>query len=88
MKVKVENSIRAKSRRLWTACAAEKLIVDTRASESTYADAVLRSRRTFHLLKTWTIPSRQNGILFYLAVDDRKFSVLGDTGIHAHVRMP
>jgi uncharacterized membrane protein len=29
--------------------------------------------------------AERNGILFYLAVDSRKFAVIGDTGIHARV---
>jgi uncharacterized membrane protein len=43
-----------------------------------------RSQELFHLLKMDNT-KQANGILFYLAVDDRKFAVLGDTGIHAHV---
>jgi uncharacterized membrane protein len=43
-----------------------------------------RAQELFHLLKMDNT-KQANGILFYLAVDDRKFSVLGDTGIHAHV---
>ena len=29
--------------------------------------------------------SLRNGVLFYLAMDDRKFAILGDAGIHAAV---
>ncbi|BAO55802.1 TPM domain-containing protein [Nonlabens marinus] len=43
-----------------------------------------RAQELFHLLKMDNT-KQANGILFYLAVDDRKFSVLGDKGIHAHV---
>jgi uncharacterized membrane protein len=27
----------------------------------------------------------RNGVLFYLAIDDRKFAILGDAGIHSRV---
>lgn len=47
-------------------------------------DVYLRAQEIFHSLKMDNT-KLANGILFYLAVDDRKFAVLGDTGIHAKV---
>ena len=43
-----------------------------------------RARELFHKLKMDNTKDA-NGILFYLAVDDRKFAVLGDSGINAVV---
>jgi len=50
--------------------------------ESTCAgNAYDRAQELFHLLKMDN--TRQaNGVLFYLAVDNRKFAVLGDRGIN------
>jgi len=38
----------------------------------------------FHLLKMDNT-KEENGILFYVAVDDKKFALIGDKGIHARV---
>ncbi|WP_194850086.1 TPM domain-containing protein [Nonlabens antarcticus] len=47
-------------------------------------DVYDRAQEIFHLLKMDNT-KQANGVLFYLAIDARKFAVLGDTGIHAHV---
>lgn len=44
-------------------------------------DPVLRAKEVFKKLKMHKTKLR-NGILFYLATDDRKFAVVGDQGIH------
>lgn len=45
------------------------------------SDVYDRARELFHELKMDNTKDA-NGILFYLAVDDRKFAVLGDHGIN------
>lgn len=47
-------------------------------------DAYERAQELFHLLKMDNT-KQANGVLFYLALDDRKFAVLGDSGINAVV---
>jgi len=47
-------------------------------------DAYLRAQEIFHLLKMDNT-KEENGILFYIAVTDRKFAIIGDKGIHKHV---
>ena len=44
-------------------------------------NAYTRAQELFHQLKMDNTKD-ENGILFYLAVDDRKFAVLGDSGIN------
>ena len=44
-------------------------------------NAYARAQELFHQLKMDNTKDA-NGILFYLAVDDRKFAVLGDSGIN------
>jgi len=39
-----------------------------------------RAREVFYFLKM-DETTQQNGVLFYVAVDDKKFSILGDKGI-------
>lgn len=48
------------------------------------ADAVERATRIFHKLGMHKTELR-NGVMFYLAVRDKKFAVIGDEGIHKHV---
>ena len=43
-------------------------------------DALDRAKEVFYFLKM-DETSAQNGVLFYVAVDDHQFSVLGDSGI-------
>ena len=43
-----------------------------------------RAREVFYFLKM-DETKQQNGILFYVAVDDKKFSILGDEGIDSAV---
>lgn len=47
-------------------------------------DAYQRAQEMFHLLKMDNT-KEENGILFYIAVTDRKFAIIGDRGIHNHV---
>ncbi len=47
-------------------------------------DVLNKALKTFHKLKMNKTELR-NGVLFYLAVNDRKFAVLGDEGIHEKV---
>jgi uncharacterized membrane protein len=44
-------------------------------------DVYQRAQQLFHLLKMDNT-KLENGILIYVAVEDRKFAVLGDRGIH------
>ena len=48
--------------------------------KSTDKDPLERAKEVFHFLKMDETEKR-NGVLFYLAVDDKQFSVLGDIGI-------
>ncbi len=43
-----------------------------------------RAKEVFHYLKM-DETKHQNGVLFYVAVDDKKFSVIGDCGINKAV---
>lgn len=43
-------------------------------------DPLDRAKEVFHFLKMDETEKR-NGVLFYLAVDDKQFSILGDIGI-------
>jgi uncharacterized membrane protein len=47
-------------------------------------NAYERAQELFHLLKMDNT-KEENGILLYLAVDSRKFAVIGDRGIHLKV---
>ncbi len=49
--------------------------------KSTEKDAIERAKEVFYFLKM-DETKQQNGILFYVAIDDKKFSVLGDKGIN------
>ena len=44
-------------------------------------DPLERAKEIFHFLKM-DETEKHNGVLFYLAVDDKKFSILGDRGIN------
>lgn len=48
---------------------------------ATEKDALERAKEVFYFLKM-DETTQQNGILFYVAVDDHKFSVIGDKGIN------
>ncbi len=48
--------------------------------KSTEKDTLERAKEVFHFLKM-DETKQQNGVLFYVAVDDKKFSIIGDTGI-------
>lgn len=47
-------------------------------------DAMARAQEVFHLLKMDNTALR-NGVLFYIAVDSHKFTILGDQGINERV---
>ena len=47
-------------------------------------DVLERAKEVFGLLKMHAT-AEQNGVLFYLAYEDRKFAVLGDKGIYEKV---
>lgn len=47
----------------------------------TEKDPLERAKEVFHFLKM-DETDKHNGVLFYLAVDDKKFSILGDKGIN------
>ena len=47
-------------------------------------DVLDRASEVFNLLKMQKTKLR-NGVLFYLAIKDRKFAILGDAGINAKV---
>jgi len=49
--------------------------------KSTEKDPFERAKEIFHFLKM-DETEKHNGVLFYLAVDDKKFSILGDKGIN------
>ena len=48
--------------------------------KNTEKDALTRAKEVFYFLKM-DETKQQNGVLFYVAVADKKFSVLGDKGI-------
>lgn len=47
-------------------------------------DSVQRATDVFNNLKMYNTRLR-NGILFYLAIDDKKFAIVGDSGINKNV---
>ncbi|CAG4988990.1 hypothetical protein DYBT9275_00200 [Dyadobacter sp. CECT 9275] len=47
-------------------------------------DAMERAKEVFGFLNLHQT-AQKNGVLFYLAYEDRKFAVLGDSGIHEKV---
>ena len=47
----------------------------------TEKDPFERAKEVFHFLNM-DETEKQNGVLFYVAVDDKKFSILGDKGIN------
>jgi uncharacterized membrane protein len=47
-------------------------------------EATPRARRVFARLGM-TATRRRNGVLIYVAIDDRRFAIVGDEGIHTHV---
>ena len=52
--------------------------------ESRCEEPIKRAQELFHLLKMDNT-KEENGILFYLSVDDKKFALIGDRGIHSKV---
>lgn len=48
-------------------------------------DLMDRASRLFAAMKMHNTKHR-NGVLFYLAFEDRKFAILGDKGIHSQVK--
>ncbi len=49
-----------------------------------HKDVLERSKEVFHFLRM-DETQEKNGVLFYLAVHDKKFAILGDSGIDAKV---
>ncbi len=49
--------------------------------ETCGADVILRATQVFTKLKMHKT-ALKNGVLIYLAVKDKKFAIIGDTGIH------
>ncbi len=49
--------------------------------KSTKKDTLERAKEVFYFLKMDTT-KEHNGVLFYVAVDDKKFSIIGDKGIN------
>ncbi len=49
--------------------------------KSTEKDTLERAKEVFYFLKM-DATKKHNGILFYVAVDDKKFSIIGDKGIN------
>jgi uncharacterized membrane protein len=49
--------------------------------KSTEKEPIERAKEVFCFLKM-DETEKHNGVLFYLAVDDKKFSILGDSGIN------
>ncbi len=47
-------------------------------------NALARASELFYELKMQETDQR-NGVLIYIALDDRQFAIIGDEGIHAHV---
>jgi uncharacterized membrane protein len=52
--------------------------------ESHCDEPIKRAQELFHLLKM-DHTKEENGILFYIAVEDKKFALIGDKGIHSRV---
>ncbi len=57
-----------------------RLFIDRRCGEN----ILDRAAAVFKELKMHETSAR-NGVLFYLAAEDKKFAILGDAGIHARV---
>ncbi|MEO9954922.1 MULTISPECIES: TPM domain-containing protein [Nonlabens] len=88
MSVKVEDFLTAAQEKaiVEAICKAESLTSgEIRVHlESRCEEPVTRAQELFHLLKMDNT-KEENGILFYVAVDDKKFALIGDKGIHARV---
>ena len=52
--------------------------------ENSEAEVALRTKEVFHLLKMDTTKAR-NGVIIYVAVNQKQFYVYGDQGIHTKV---
>jgi len=52
--------------------------------KTTDKDPIERAKEVFYFLKM-DETKQHNGVLFYVAVDDKKFSILGDKGINSVV---
>ena len=58
--------------------------LERRLPRSARGDALARAREVFAHLGMHRTAER-NGVLIYLAVDDRRLAVVGDEAVHAHV---
>ena len=56
------------------------LDLEIHIEKCTEKDPLERAKEVFHFLKM-DETELHNGVLFYVAVDDKKFSILGDKGI-------
>lgn len=58
--------------------------LERRLPRAARGDALARAREVFARLGMHRTAER-NGVLIYLAVDDRRFAIVGDEGVHARV---
>ena len=93
----LENKMNSRVEDFLTATQEQQVIAAIRKAECTTSgeirvhleshcasDVYVRGQEIFHLLKMDNT-KEENGILFYIAVTDRKFAIIGDKGIHKHV---
>jgi uncharacterized membrane protein len=62
----------------------ERHVEPARGAGAAAADPLVRARAVFQQLGMHRT-ARRNGVLIYLAVEDRRLAIVGDEGIHARV---